>query len=530
MGTYLNPGNSGFTGIRNDIYVDKSGLISLINETIETPRRLTCVSRPRRFGKSFAAQMLCAYYDKSCDSAALFDDLEIAGNTELNGSYRKYLNQYDVIYLDMTYVKPFCDGFRNVAAYISRKISEELAAAYPSLEVDNELPTTMIRAVELTGNKFIMIIDEWDAPIREEPKLQREYLEFLRTLFKSSSTTNRIFAAVYMTGILPIKKDGSQSAISDFEEFTAIIPGKFAEYVGFTESEIQKLCAEHHCDFKMMKRWYDGYIFGDVRAVYNPNSVMKAVHNNRFHSYWTQTSTAESLMGYISLDFDGMSETVAGLIGGVAVSVDTDGFINDFVTFRNRDDVLTLLIHLGYLTYDEETGYARIPNEEIRMEFARVIRDVKRDDTIRRIRESDQLIVDTVEENAEAVAAQIEKIHSEEAPLHYNNEQALRSVIKRAYFSYGDEYVLFEELPAGTGYADLVYLPKKASALPALLIELKWNQSAESAIAQIRNRNYPEAFRGYGGEILLVAVSYDKGAPAGKRKHSCVIERVSFRK
>ncbi len=528
MGTYLNPGNSGFTGIRNDIYVDKSGLISLINETIETPRRLTCVSRPRRFGKSFAAQMLCAYYDKTCDSGPLFDDLEIAKDDNLNGSYRKYLNQYDVIYLDMTYVKPFCDRFRNVAAYVSGKISEELAAAYPSLEVDNELPTTMIRAAELTGNKFIMIIDEWDAPIREEPKLQREYLEFLRTLFKSSSTTNRIFAAVYMTGILPIKRDGSQSAISDFQEFTITKPRNFADYVGFTENEVRKLCTDHGCDFGLMKRWYDGYRLHEVGSVYNPNSVMKAMHNRDFDSYWTQTSTAESLMGYISLDFDGMSETVAELIGGVAVSVDTGGFTNDFVTFKNRDDVLTLLIHLGYLTYDEETGYARIPNEEIRMEFARVIRDVKRDDTIRRIRESDQLIVDTVEENAEAVAAQIEKIHAEEAPLHYNNEQALRSVIKRAYFSYGDEYVLFEELPAGTGYADLVYLPKKASALPALLIELKWNQSAESAIEQIRNRNYPEALRGYGGEILLVAVSYDKGASAGQRKHSCIIERTSF--
>lgn len=528
MGIYLNPGNSGFTGIRNDIYVDKSGLISLVNETIETPRRLTCVSRPRRFGKSFAAQMLCAYYDKTCNSAPLFDDLEIARKDGLNGSYRKYLNQYDVIYLDMTYVKPFCDGFRNVASYVSGKIMEELAEAYPSLEVGNELPATMIRAAELTGNKFIMIIDEWDAPIREEPQLQREYLDFLRTLFKSSSTTNRIFAAVYMTGILPIKRDGSQSAISDFQEFTIIKPRKFAGFVGFTEQEVRKLCTDYGCDLGLMKHWYDGYMFHDVGSVYNPNSVMKAIHYNDFDSFWTQTSATESLMGYIGLDFDGMAGTVTELIGGVAVSVDTKGFTNDFVTFRNRDDVLTLLVLLGYLTYDETTGYARIPNEEVRMEFARAIRGVKRDETIRRIRESDQLIVDTVEENAEAVAAQIEKIHAEEAPLYYNNEQALRSVIKRAYFSYGDEYVLFKELPAGVGYADLVYLPKKASALPALLIELKWNQSAESAITQIRNRNYPEALRGYGGEILLVAVSYDKGAPAGQRKHSCMIEKVSF--
>ena len=527
MGTYLNPGNSGFAGIRNDIYIDKSGLISLVNDTIETPRRLTCVSRPRRFGKSFAAQMLCAYYDKCCDSAGLFDDLEIAENKSLNESYRKYLNQYDVIYLDLTYVKPFTDGYRNVAAYVSGKITEELKAAYPSLEVSNELPTTMIRATELTGNKFIMIIDEWDAPVREAPELQREYLEFLRMLFKSSGTTNRIFAAVYMTGILPVKRDGSQSVISDFMEFSVISPGKFADYVGFTEQEVRKLCIEYQCDFAGMKHWYDGYAFCSAASVYNPNSVMKAVHNKSFRSYWTQTSTAESLMGYISLDFDGMSEIVAELIGGGTVRVDVNGFNNDFVTFKNRDDVLTLLIHLGYLAYDEVTGQARIPNEEIRQEFARVVRDVRRDDTIRRIRESDQLLYNTVEENAEAVAAQIEKIHAEEAPLYYNNEQALRSVIKRAYFSYGDEYVLFEELPAGSGYADLVYLPKKGSVLPALVIELKWNQSAESAIEQIKKRNYPAGIREFGGDILLVAISYDRKAPAGQRKHSCMIEKVT---
>lgn len=324
MGNYLNPGNSGFTRIRNDVYIDKSGLIGLINQTIDTPGCLTCISRPRRFGKSFAAQMLCAYYDK-------------------------------------TY----------------------------------------------------------------------------------------------------------------------------------------------------------------------PNSVMKAVRNDDFDSYWTQTSAAESLMGYISLDFDGLGRTVSELIGGVETKVDTRGFANDLVTFRDRDDVLTLLIHLGYLTYDERTEKVHIPNEEIKLEFARAIRRVKRDDTIRRIRESEQLIEDTIHGDEEAVARQIEKVHEEESALYYNNEQALRSVIKRAYFSYGDEYVMFEELPADAGCADIMYLPKRDSALPALLIELKWNQSARSALEQIHDRRYPEAVREYGGEVLLVGISYDKNAPAGKRKHQCKIEKCT---
>ena len=274
----------------------------------------------------------------------------------------------------------------------------------------------------------------------------------------------------------------------------------------------------------MMKKWYDGYSFRNLDSVYNPNSVMKAIINDDFDSYWTQTSAAESLMGYINLDFDGLGRTVTELIGGVETEVDTKGFANDLTTFRDRDDVLTLLIHLGYLTYNEETRSAHIPNQEIRQEFARAIRQVKRDDTIRRVRESEQLIADTVQGNEEAVARQIEKVHEEESPLYYNNEHALRSVIKRAYFSYGDEYVMFEELPAGSGYADVVYLPKKNSPLPVLVIELKWKKSVDSALDQIRDRRYPEAVKDYGSAILLVGISYDKDAPAGERKHRCRIE------
>ncbi len=523
MGNYLNPGNSGFTRIRKNIYIDKSGLIGLINHTIDTTRCLTCISRPRRFGKSFAAKMLCAYYDRTCDSATLFDDLEIAGDTQ----YRKHLNQYDVIYLDMTEVIGEA-SVADMVPYIQRNVTQELKEQYPALRIAEGFAATLANAAEISGKKFIMIIDEWDAPIREakeHPDFQRKYLQFLRSLFKNSGMTDKIFAAAYMTGILPVKKDGSQSAISDFWEYSMIKPRQFEKYVGFTEDEVKKLCADYGSDFKKMKQWYDGYSFRNLTSVYNPNSVIKALFNHDFDSYWTQTSAAENLMEYINLDFDGLGRTVAELTGGVKTRVDTNGFANDLVTFRDRNDVLTLLIHLGYLAYEEETQKVYIPNEEIHLEFAKAVRQVKRDDTIRRVRESDRLIENTIHRNEEAVAEQIEKIHEEESSLYYNNEQALRSVIKRAYFSYGDEYLMFEELPAGSGYADIVYLPKRGSILPALVIELKWNHSASGAIAQIKDRRYPEAVKGYGGEILLVGISYDREAPAGKRKHQCRIEK-----
>ena len=524
MGTYLNPGCIGFTRIKKKNYVDKSGLIALINDSIDTTSNLTCVSRPRRFGKSFAAQMLCAYYDKTCDASALFDDLAVAASSD----YKQHLNRYDVIYIDMTGVKPATDGFHALVPFLTKQLTAELMEAYPGISASSDFSSTLVKAVERAGNRFIAIIDEWDAPIREAPETQKEYLEFLRSLFKNSGVTSKVFAAAYMTGILPIKKDGSQSAISDFREYTMVSPGRFAEYAGFTEKEVQTLCAQERIDFSLMKQWYDGYAFDNVGSVYNPNSVMRALQDREFRSYWTETSAADSLMRYISRDEEGLGKTIAEISGGVHVPVDTNGFSNDLITFRNQDDVLTLLIHLGYLAYDREEETVRIPNEEIRLEFARAIRDDKRPETMQRIRDSEQLFLDTIHMNEEAVAAQIEKVHMQEtSPLHAHNEQTLRAVLQLAYFSYKDNYMKLEELPAGKGYANIVYLPKKKSSMPALIIELKWNSSAETAIQQIKNRNYPAVLKDYGGDILLVGISYNRDMPIDQRKYRCRIEKLA---
>lgn len=523
MGIYLNPGNEAFRSITRSDYVDKTGMIELINRTIGTTKNLICISRPRRFGKSYAAQMLAAYYDKTCDSHELFAEYVISEKT----SYEKYLNKFDVIYWDMTGIKPYSDKFTNLVPYLIDSLSKEIKDIYPDVEISENLSSTLVDAVAKSGNKFVILIDEWDAPIRENPKSQEDYLEFLRSLFKNSGATAKIFAAAYMTGILPIKKDGSQSAISDFEEFTVVKPRQYGKYVGFTESEVLDLCIKHSVSFEKMRTWYDGYEFKGVGAVYNPNSVMKALTYDDFDSYWSESSAAEGLMNYISKPYNGLAKTIAELIGGVKVKVDTNGFANDLTTFRGKDDVLTLMIHLGYLAYDSEEKTAYIPNEEIRLEFQKAIREVKHDETTKRLMESEKLFLDTIEMNEEAVAEQIEKIHREEtSPIHYNKEDSLRSVIKLSYYTYRDHYLQWEELPAGEGYADIVYLPKHDSDWPALLIELKWNKTAETAIDQIKDRRYPEVLRNYGGEIILVGVNYDKNAPAGKRKHSCRIEKI----
>lgn len=526
-GRYVNPGNKAFQLISNSNYVDKTMLIDLLNARIGTTDRLVCISRPRRFGKSFAAQMLCAYYDCSCDSHSLFDTRKIAESD----SYAAHMNQYNVIYLDITSfisemkmnLRPLIDGPRMIA----EAIHDELMKLDPDLPSGKNVTDEMLFYVQRHhGKQFVFIIDEWDAMIREakdDPATQEAYLNLLRSWFKNGSFTPHVVAAAYMTGILPIKKDGSQSAISDFKEYTMIKPRAFGGYVGFTEAEVKDICEKNDADFDAMKHWYDGYRFKGVGSVYNPNSVMQAIENDDFDSYWTETSAAEGLMEYISQDYNGLTKTIAELIAGIEVPVNPKGFANDLTTFRGKDDVLTLLIHLGYLAYDSEKKTAYIPNEEIRQEFQKSIREVHHDATLKRLQESDALLEATITGDETAVAAQIERIHREEtAPLHYNKEESLRSVIKLAYYTYRDHYVQWEELPSGEGYVDVAYLPKYDSDYPILIIELKWNKDVQTAIDQIKAKHYPESFKGYGREIILVGITYDKET----KKHICQIEKM----
>ncbi len=373
MGRYLNLGNAGFASIRKDLYVDKSGVISLINRTLGTQNKLTCVSRPRRFGKSFTAKMLCAYYDKSCDSMSLFSDLEIAADH----TFCRHLNQYDVIYLDITWFLSTVGDIQDTVMYLQQEVIRELSEAFPNVTAQkHSLPLALSDICQAVSRKFIIIIDEWDALFREakenEP-VQKEYIKLLRSLFKSSQT-DLIVEAAYLTGILPLKKYGTQSALTDFQEYTMIQPKKMAKYMGFTQEEVQKLCDRYQIDFPEMKKWYDGYSFRTMKSVYSPNSVMQAVRNEEFSSYWTQTETYESLKCYIDMNMDGLKETLIQMLGGTKCEIDTGTFQNDMTSLKNRDDVLTLLVHLGYLAYDADQKSVFIPNEEVRLEFLRAVK------------------------------------------------------------------------------------------------------------------------------------------------------------
>ena len=528
MGTYVNPGNQAFRRILDPNYVDMTGLIRLINDRVGGAQSLVCISRPRRFGKSYAAKMLAAYYDCSCDSHALFEKKMISRTK----AYEEHLNRYNVICLDITgflsEVKKRQGTFLEVPEMIEKALWNDLTEGGFRPKEGDTLNDFLLRCVETeNGKPFIFIIDEWDAMIREakkDPVAQEAYLNLLRGWFKNANFTPKVVAAAYMTGILPIRKDGSQSAISDFQEYSMLYPGKFARFTGFSEAQVKRLCKKNQLDFERVKAWYDGYELAGEHAVYNPYSVMCACREKACRSYWNTTSAAEAMTDYINMNFDGLQETVAQLIGGAKIEINTSRFQNDFERFQTKDDVLTLLVHLGYLTYDAEQKSVHIPNEEVRDEFRHFLcNDHVGEHWRKLLTRSRKLMTDTVEGNGEAVAKALEEIREENyAPQFYNNEQALRAVIKYAYISALGQYVDVEEMPSGKGIADVAFIPTPLSRLPAMVVELKWNRTAGGAISQIKEKKYTAKLKSFAGNILLVGINYDEKTG----KHTCTIERA----
>lgn len=525
MGVYLNPGNSGFKEIISGKYIDKTGLIDLINERINTTDKLVCISRPRRFGKSFAADMLTAYYDTSCDSHALFENYEISKSD----SYENHINKYNVITLDMAGLVSDAikkeEPIRDIPNKISETIRKELIKYCPDISDKDSLTSCFIECVELTGKKFIFVIDEWDAIIREakdDLTAQKTYLSFLREWFKNRNFTPKVVAAAYMTGILPIKKDGTESAISDFKEYTIISPGPFVKYTGFNEDDVKNLCEMYHMDFELIQKWYDGYHFDEIGSVYNPYSVMETVKSGDYSSHWQKTSAAESLIRYINMDQDGLQADIIKLIANEPIKVNTRGFMNDIESFASKDDVITLLIHLGYLAYDKNSQTVRIPNEEVRLEFKDILEKPKHTKLLDLVRLSEKLLSDTLEGNEEEVGNAIERVRETNyAPQYYNNEQALRYAIKFAYIVCVDRFLKIEELPSGRGLADMVFIPKKDTAYPVIIIELKWNESEMDALNQMNEKKYGAVLEEYTGEIVKVGIAYDLDT----KKHTCKIEK-----
>ena len=532
MGIYLNPGNEQFAvSVNSELYVDKTELIKYTNSRIGKDRPLICSSRPRRFGKTMAVTMLSAYYSKGCRSEKLFTGLKISQNE----FFVTHLNKYNVIFLDIQWMYGNAleemkrNSFVKVVSYIQEQVINELKKEYPECvqDTDVSLPSVLAKVNAMTKEQFIIIIDEWDCLFREDKdnkELQKEYINLLRGLFKGTPS-GAFLKLAYITGILPIKKYGTQSALNNFREHTMVSPRQMAEYVGFTEEEVKTICKEHDMPFKEMQRWYDGYYFEKAGHVYSPNSVIEAVDSREFGNYWSGTETYESLMTYIAMDFDGLRQLIVDMLGGQRRSIDVESFQNDITSFHSADDVITLLIHMGYMAYDSKTKKVFIPNDEVRSAFLRAVKNDGWEEVIRAINASEALLRATLAMDEQAVAQMIQDVHMQNSSsLTYNNEISLSSVIALAYYSACRDYTLVREMPAGNGFADMVFLPKRTSLNPAMVLELKWDKTAEGAISQIKSKGYVSALKEYKGNVLLVGINYEKKS----KKHQCRIEKLEW--
>lgn len=521
VGIYFNPGNENYKEtISALVYVDKTMLIREINNLLNGQHKYVCVSRARRFGKTITQNMLAAYYSKGCDSAALFADKKISSV----GGYEKNMNRFNVIKIDMNSEYQNTKNKEGLIDVISEKIKDEINAEYPAVNINEgmTLAEAILNVYAATGDTFIIIIDEYDVLVREQvsENLFDSYLSFLNGLFKSDTLRPAISLA-YITGILPVVREKIQSKLNNFDEYTMLDGGNMAEYIGFTSKEVEGLCRQNDMDYSELRRWYDGY-FQHGYEIYNPQSVVKAITNRKCKGYWSQTSTYQVITDRLEANFDGTKDAVIRMLAGESVPVKVTSYMNTMKDFHTRNDVFTYLIHLGYLAYNEEEGTCHIPNREIRDEWETAVStlgDYTKTDEI--IEASRDLLKDTIAGDEKAVARALDESHIHvTSNRSYNNEDALQSAIYLSYIYALNKYTVVREMTAGKGFADVVYIPLKPED-PAMIIELKRNDCAQSAIDQIKEKKYFESLSHYSGNLLFIGIDYDEKA----KTHTCKIER-----
>ena len=556
MGTYINPGKENFEmAVNSEIFVDKTEMIRYLNSVVNTQKRFISVSRPRRFGKTMAADMICAYYDREADSRELFSELKISATDSIQTekstlNWDAYLGHFDVIRIVMT--KFFKNGITadNALEKMQKLIVRDLKKVYPDVDYfdDCDLLQSIEDVCTEKNTKFVIVIDEWDAIFRvkqNDKSGQEMYLDFLRDLLKD----NKDIALAYMTGILPIKKYGQHSALNMFDEYSMMNPMQLAPYTGFLTEEVLELAKKYGRNFENIKEWYDGYHLSDIIPpdpdhqilnatgkspeanrfeIYSPLSVVKSVSTGKTANYWNKTETYEALAEYIRRDYDGLKDSVALLMDGGRLTIDTSTYQNDMTTFNGRDDILSLLVHLGYLGFDDETNEVFIPNKEILDEFRASTKSDEWKDIFESFHISQELLKATWNRDSGKTAELMEKFHDKADNKTYNDEAALSYAIRLAYYAAQKYYTILPETDTGKGYADLILIPSpKYPDKPALVIELKYNKDADGAIAQIKQKNYPDRLEHYKGNILLVGINYYRDIPSDDpdfKHHTCVME------
>lgn len=517
MAIYLNTDKSleNYKALCSDKYfIDKSEIISLINEKIGTTSRYICITRPRRFGKSSIAYMLGAYYTKNEDSRIVFDSLSVSRCE----SYDKHLNKYNVINISFADVDNNC---RNCSEYIERItkiILDDLCEVFPEIKIKEEYAIWEILS-EL-NEKFIFIFDEWDYIFNKNlfKEDQDKFLEFLMKLLKDKPYV----LLTYMTGVLPIKKYSSGSALNMFDEYTMLQDPVYGEFFGFTEDEVEDICSrQKKISFGELSSWYNGYINEEGERIYNPRSVVNALQNGKCISYWTNTGAMDEVTQYLKYNTLEIRDEVIEMVSGEEIDVFIDEeFRAGQGEPKTREEIYSAMIILGFLSYHD--GYLKIPNIELMIEFEKALRDKSFGYTAEIIKDSRKMLKATLNQDNDAVVNILHNIHNSEVViLQYNDENSLSCVITLAYLSARDTYRVEHEEKTGKGYADFMFHPRRKGDIP-FIVELKKDQSVGTAISQIKDKEYVQKFKNEYKEILAVAICYD----SKEKIHECKIEKI----
>ena len=553
MGNILNPTDSNsFINLvkfkESEIFVDKTEFIEKMSSKINTQNRFIAITRPRRFGKTVTAHMLSAYYSKGYAGQNIFDKLEIANKP----SFAEHLNKYNVLYIDMNSIRDDyiaytededlqVKGVTSIVDYLQYSVIEELKENKEYANILSEsrkvgkknLSSALNEICNHTKEQFILIMDEWDLICRDyrnEPELLEKFIEVMRGLFKSDKG-QACFALAYLTGILPIKKYNSQSALNVFKEYNMLRPVPYEEYFGFTEEEIAEIVKLPQCKIshKELKEWYEGYKLNG-KDIYNPNSVVSSISDGICQSYWSGTSSNEEVVNLINMNFDGIKDDIIHLIEGSTIQFSCTTFQNDMVSIKTKDDIFSLLVCLGYLGCVDDGGdyrLAYVPNKEIRTALSSIVKSQPWFNSIPIIERSQSLFEAITTLDANKIANIITEIHNSPnvSLLTYNREESMVfCLISGLMWQTEREYEVFRELQSGKGSADLIYVPKRNMHLPILLIEFKYGQNAEDAIKQIKEKEYFSRYRDgdYPNDVLLIGINYNPKT----KEHQCLIEKL----
>lgn len=519
MSIYLNTDTAleNYKKLSNSKYfVDKSKIISSLNEIIDTSDCYVCITKPRRFGKSSVLNMLGAYYTKEINSRYIFDKLLISKCK----SYLKHINKYNVISISLNKIPEEGKTYEDYISMIRKCLINDIKEQYPSIDINKYYAISdMLTA---TKEKFIFIIDEWDYIFSHNlyEENQSDFLEFLRNLLKDKPYVS----LCYMTGVLPIKKYSVGSALNMFNEYTFLKDRLYSHYFGFTEEEVIELCKlENSVEYKELAEWYNGYITPNGIRIYNPRSVVIALRNGYCDNYWTSTGAMDEVLYYLKYNIADVRNDVIEMVARNPIDIIIDeeyraGQGNP----RTRKEIYSAMIVYGFLSYYE--GRITIPNKELMKEFERALRDESFGIVSDMLSKSERILKATLQGDSVTVAKAIDDIHNSEIPiLKYNDENSLSCVITLAYLHARNYYKIEREEKSGKGYADFMFHPRKNGEI-AFILELKMNESVDNAIRQIQEKEYAKKFikENENKKILAVAICYN----SKNKEHECKIIEI----